>query len=131
MKNRWHVPTQVVGAVVAILSWFLGHNHGGRQFAPVCKETKSHSKTMKIGIANWGWFCIIEYPCVVRINPDVVVDDSGRGGGVSQITYGEGDSWESEEEGGAIAWDTWESDACRGMGADVVWGDYSVSSQSA
>ncbi|KAF8443531.1 hypothetical protein BGX38DRAFT_1199654 [Terfezia claveryi] len=34
VKNRWHVPTQVVGAVVAILSWFLGHNHGGRQFAP-------------------------------------------------------------------------------------------------
>ncbi|KAF8477399.1 hypothetical protein BDZ91DRAFT_709183 [Kalaharituber pfeilii] len=34
VRNRWHVPTQVMGTVIAILAWFLGHNHKGRQFAP-------------------------------------------------------------------------------------------------
>lgn len=31
-KNRWHVPTQILGTVIAILAWFLGHAHKGRQF---------------------------------------------------------------------------------------------------
>ncbi|CAG7565252.1 unnamed protein product [Fusarium equiseti] len=33
-KNRWHVPTQAVGTVFAILGFFLGHAHKGRQFIP-------------------------------------------------------------------------------------------------
>ncbi|KAI8655119.1 hypothetical protein NCS57_01259600 [Fusarium keratoplasticum] len=33
-KNRWHVPTQAVGTVLAILGFFLGHAHKGRQFIP-------------------------------------------------------------------------------------------------
>lgn len=33
-KNRWHVPTQVVGTILAILGFFLGHAHKGRQFIP-------------------------------------------------------------------------------------------------
>jgi hypothetical protein len=33
-KNRWHVPTQVVGTILAILGFFLGHAHEGRQFIP-------------------------------------------------------------------------------------------------
>ena len=32
VKSRWHVPLQSVGAVIAILGYFLGHAHGGRQF---------------------------------------------------------------------------------------------------
>ena len=93
--------------------------------------TKTSSKTMKIGITNLGWVYVVEYPCVVRIDSDVAVNDSDWGGSVSQVTYGEGDSWEGEEEGRAVAWDTGEGDACRGVGANAVWGDYSVSFQPA
>lgn len=33
VRSRWHVPVQVVGSVLAVLGWFLGHAHKGRQFA--------------------------------------------------------------------------------------------------
>ncbi|KAL4928722.1 Ytp1 family protein [Aspergillus undulatus] len=33
IRSRWHVPVQVVGTAVAILAYFLGHAHKGRQFA--------------------------------------------------------------------------------------------------
>jgi hypothetical protein len=33
VRNRWHVPVQTVGAVIAIVAYFLGHAHKGRQFA--------------------------------------------------------------------------------------------------
>ncbi|KAK4697032.1 hypothetical protein P7C71_g977, partial [Lecanoromycetidae sp. Uapishka_2] len=34
VHSRWHVPLQTFGAVLAIVGYFLGHAHGGRQFAP-------------------------------------------------------------------------------------------------
>ena len=34
IRSRWHVPLQTLGAVVSIVGYFLGHTHGGRQFAP-------------------------------------------------------------------------------------------------
>ena len=34
IRSRWHVPTQVLGTVLAIAAYFLGHKHKGRQFAP-------------------------------------------------------------------------------------------------
>lgn len=34
MKNRWHVPVQIFGTIVAVLGYFLGHLHKGRAFAP-------------------------------------------------------------------------------------------------
>ncbi|KAH0538755.1 hypothetical protein FGG08_004709 [Glutinoglossum americanum] len=34
VRSKWHVPMQVVGTVLAIAGWFLGHKHKGRQFAP-------------------------------------------------------------------------------------------------
>ena len=34
VRSRWHVPLQTLGAVLAIVGYFLGHEHGGRQFAP-------------------------------------------------------------------------------------------------
>lgn len=34
MKNRWHVPVQILGTIVAVLGYFLGHFHKGRAFAP-------------------------------------------------------------------------------------------------
>ncbi|KAF2272293.1 uncharacterized protein EI97DRAFT_437048 [Westerdykella ornata] len=34
IRSRWHVPVQTTGAVLAILAYFLGHAHKGRQFAP-------------------------------------------------------------------------------------------------
>ncbi|EAS30495.3 uncharacterized protein CIMG_05974 [Coccidioides immitis RS] len=33
VRSRWHVPVQIVGAVVAFLAYFLGHLHKGRQFS--------------------------------------------------------------------------------------------------
>jgi hypothetical protein len=33
VKNRWHVPTQVFGTLLAVTGYFLGHKHKGRQFA--------------------------------------------------------------------------------------------------
>ncbi len=33
VRSRWHVPTQVLGTVLAIVGYFLGHKHKGRQFS--------------------------------------------------------------------------------------------------
>ncbi|KAF4631639.1 hypothetical protein G7Y89_g6500 [Cudoniella acicularis] len=32
-RNRWHVPTQVLGTAIAVVAYFLGHLHKGRVFA--------------------------------------------------------------------------------------------------
>lgn len=34
VRSRWHVPVQVLGTAIAVMGWFLGHAHKGRQFAP-------------------------------------------------------------------------------------------------
>lgn len=34
VKNRWHVPTQILGTVIAVVGYFMGHLHKGRQFGP-------------------------------------------------------------------------------------------------
>jgi len=34
VRNRWHVPVQVVGTIIAVVGYFLGHAHKGRQFGP-------------------------------------------------------------------------------------------------
>ena len=34
VRSRWHVPLQTLGAVLSVVGYFLGHAHGGRQFAP-------------------------------------------------------------------------------------------------
>ena len=33
IRSRWHVPLQVLGVILSIVGYFLGHAHGGRQFA--------------------------------------------------------------------------------------------------
>ncbi|KAL1853824.1 hypothetical protein Plec18167_007188 [Paecilomyces lecythidis] len=33
VRSRWHVPVQVVGTIVAVLAYFMGHAHKGRRFA--------------------------------------------------------------------------------------------------
>ncbi|KAK1622734.1 hypothetical protein BDP81DRAFT_333516 [Colletotrichum phormii] len=43
-KNRWHVPTQVLGSALAIVGYFLGHMHGGRQFV---------AHNVHASFANW------------------------------------------------------------------------------
>ena len=47
-KSRWHVPVQVVGTVVAIPGYFLGHAHKGRQF----------SHNVHASFANWLMFLL-------------------------------------------------------------------------
>ena len=34
VRSRWHVPLQAVGTVIAVVGYFLGHAHKGRQFGP-------------------------------------------------------------------------------------------------
>jgi len=31
-RSRWHVPTQTLGTLLAVVGYFLGHKHKGRQF---------------------------------------------------------------------------------------------------
>ncbi|KAJ5736531.1 Protein YTP1 [Penicillium malachiteum] len=33
VRSRWHVPVQTVGTIIAVLAYFLGHAHKGRQFS--------------------------------------------------------------------------------------------------
>ncbi|KAB8260814.1 hypothetical protein BDV32DRAFT_122184 [Aspergillus pseudonomiae] len=33
VRSRWHVPLQIVGTIIAIVAYFLGHAHKGRQFS--------------------------------------------------------------------------------------------------
>ncbi|KAA8643120.1 hypothetical protein EYZ11_005809 [Aspergillus tanneri] len=33
VRSRWHVPLQIVGTVIAVVAYFLGHAHKGRQFS--------------------------------------------------------------------------------------------------
>ncbi|KAF2404491.1 integral membrane protein-like protein [Trichodelitschia bisporula] len=33
VRSRWHVPVQVVASTLAVLGYFIGHKHKGRQFA--------------------------------------------------------------------------------------------------
>ncbi|KAI9374169.1 hypothetical protein BJX61DRAFT_342687 [Aspergillus egyptiacus] len=33
IRSRWHVPVQTIGTAIAIVAYFLGHAHKGRQFA--------------------------------------------------------------------------------------------------
>ncbi|KAJ2855882.1 hypothetical protein FB639_006178, partial [Coemansia asiatica] len=44
-KNKWHVPVQSVGGVLAIVGFVLGHAHGGRAF-----RDNAHSK--------FSWFML-------------------------------------------------------------------------
>lgn len=32
VRSRWHVPVQTIGVILAVVGYFLGHAHGGRQF---------------------------------------------------------------------------------------------------
>lgn len=34
VKSRWHVPTQVAATAIAVVGYFMGHMHKGRQFGP-------------------------------------------------------------------------------------------------
>lgn len=43
VRSRWHVPTQILGTVIAVVGYFLGHLHKGRQFG----------KNAHAGFANW------------------------------------------------------------------------------
>ncbi|KAG9234140.1 hypothetical protein BJ875DRAFT_462316 [Amylocarpus encephaloides] len=42
-RNRWHVPVQILGTIIAVLAYFLGHLHKGRAFA----------QNVHASFANW------------------------------------------------------------------------------
>jgi hypothetical protein len=50
VRSRWHVPVQVVGTAIAILAYFLGHAHKGRQFAPNIHEAFATSLMLMLVI---------------------------------------------------------------------------------
>ncbi|OOF92228.1 hypothetical protein ASPCADRAFT_210640 [Aspergillus carbonarius ITEM 5010] len=33
VRSRWHVPLQIIGTIIAVVAYFLGHAHKGRQFS--------------------------------------------------------------------------------------------------
>jgi len=43
VRNRWHVPTQIFGTVIAVVGYFLGHLHKGRVFAKNIHATFANS----------------------------------------------------------------------------------------
>lgn len=49
IHSRLHVPVQVVGTILAVVGYFLGHLHGGREFA-----YSAHA-----GFANWLMLLLI------------------------------------------------------------------------
>ncbi|KAF3035931.1 hypothetical protein E8E12_004948 [Didymella heteroderae] len=44
IRSKWHVPVQVTGSILAIIGYFLGHKHKGRQFT----EDNIHAKFVPI-----------------------------------------------------------------------------------
>ncbi|CAK3937072.1 integral membrane [Lecanosticta acicola] len=49
VRSRWHVPAQIAGTALAVVGYFLGHLHKGRQFGP-----NVHAK-----FANWLMLMLI------------------------------------------------------------------------
>ncbi|GES66937.1 integral membrane protein [Aspergillus terreus] len=49
VRSRWHVPLQIVGTVIAVVAYFLGHAHKGRQF----------SKNVHASFANTLMFMLV------------------------------------------------------------------------
>lgn len=49
VRSRWHVPTQILGTALAVVGYFLGHAHKGRQFG----------KNAHAGFANWLMLILI------------------------------------------------------------------------
>jgi len=49
IRSRWHVPLQSLGTILAIVGYFLGHAHGGRQF----------SSNIHSSFANWLMLILI------------------------------------------------------------------------
>jgi len=49
IRSKWHVPVQTTGSVLAIIGYFLGHKHKGREFAP-----NAHAK-----FAPWLMFILL------------------------------------------------------------------------
>jgi Protein of unknown function (Ytp1)/Domain of unknown function (DUF2427) len=54
VKSRWHVPIQIVGSIVAVVAYFLGHLHKGRQFAEGNIHAKFATSLMGMLIAQIG-----------------------------------------------------------------------------
>lgn len=50
VRSRWHVPLQTLGVVLAIVGYFLGHRHGGRQFAPNIHASFATSLTIMLAM---------------------------------------------------------------------------------
>ena len=48
VKSRFHVPIQILGTIIAVLGYFLGHLHKGRQFAPTAHA--SFANTLMLGL---------------------------------------------------------------------------------
>ncbi|KAF2861859.1 integral membrane protein [Piedraia hortae CBS 480.64] len=48
VRSRWHVPVQILGSCIAIVGYFLGHAHRGRQFGP-----NAHAKFANLLMLLW------------------------------------------------------------------------------
>ncbi|TAQ90816.1 hypothetical protein B7494_g875 [Chlorociboria aeruginascens] len=50
VRNRWHVPLQVTGVVIAVVAYFLGHLHKGRAFAKNIHAAFSNSLMLMLAV---------------------------------------------------------------------------------
>ncbi|KAF2755915.1 hypothetical protein EJ05DRAFT_518510 [Pseudovirgaria hyperparasitica] len=48
IKSRWHVPLQVIASGMAVVGWFLGHKHKGRQFSANVHQAYAPSLMMML-----------------------------------------------------------------------------------
>lgn len=74
-RSRWHVPVQVLGTSIAVMGWFLGHAHKGRQFAPNIHATFAPIlMTMLAGQVGFGVYLKLHLERGIhgRIRPYVV-----------------------------------------------------------
>ncbi|OAX80150.1 hypothetical protein ACJ72_05525 [Emergomyces africanus] len=50
IRSRWHVPVQIAGSIVAILAYFLGHLHKGRQFSKNIHASFANSLMLMLAV---------------------------------------------------------------------------------
>ncbi|PGH10124.1 hypothetical protein AJ80_07575 [Polytolypa hystricis UAMH7299] len=50
VRSRWHVPVQIVGTIIAVVAYFMGHMHKGRQFAPNIHAAFANSLMIMLAI---------------------------------------------------------------------------------
>ena len=98
VHSRWHIPVQTLAVILAVVGYFLGHAHGGRQF-----DTNVHAS-----FANWLMLMLIA---------QVVL------GAYLRLHLEKGNSWQHTQTHGPDARSAGEGIPRGELGADALWRD--------